>query len=320
MRGVFSTADVAPKDRFAYWSDLVCDTFVCLDCRSPVAKSFNASMRYGALDWLRVVEAESAEIEGVRSRYQISKGQEDDLLVSIQISGEMRVAQDGRRSVVAPGDIVLCDSRRPYSLQMQANNRAVWLQFPRKELTMRVGATSPFVATAISGRAGVAALFLQLACALPQRAPEFHDAEPPALAAQTLDLLALVLSHRAGKSVSLSSSKVIALERLKRTIGRNLRDPELNPFRAAEMAGIGVRQANRLLALERTSLERFIFSERLDRCYAALLDTAHDNQTISEIAFSWGFNDLSHFSRSFRTHFGMSPTEFRKHSRSTGEL
>ena len=33
---------------------------------------------------------------------------------------------------------------------------------------------------------------------------------------------------------------------------------------------------------------------------------------ISEIAFAWGFNDLSHFGRVFREHFGMSPREFRQ--------
>jgi len=33
---------------------------------------------------------------------------------------------------------------------------------------------------------------------------------------------------------------------------------------------------------------------------------------VSEIAFAWGFNDLSHFGRVFREHFGMSPRDFRQ--------
>ena len=32
---------------------------------------------------------------------------------------------------------------------------------------------------------------------------------------------------------------------------------------------------------------------------------------IGEIAFAWGFNDLSHFGRVFREHFGMSPRDWR---------
>ncbi|WP_429923488.1 helix-turn-helix domain-containing protein [Agrobacterium vitis] len=31
----------------------------------------------------------------------------------------------------------------------------------------------------------------------------------------------------------------------------------------------------------------------------------------SEIAFRWGFNDLSHFSKTFRHHFGVPPRDYR---------
>ena len=32
---------------------------------------------------------------------------------------------------------------------------------------------------------------------------------------------------------------------------------------------------------------------------------------ITDVALSWGFGNLSHFSRVFREHTGVSPTEFR---------
>jgi AraC-like DNA-binding protein len=32
---------------------------------------------------------------------------------------------------------------------------------------------------------------------------------------------------------------------------------------------------------------------------------------VSEIAFAWGFNDLSHFGRVFREHYGMPPRDWR---------
>jgi AraC-like DNA-binding protein len=36
------------------------------------------------------------------------------------------------------------------------------------------------------------------------------------------------------------------------------------------------------------------------------------HRMIGEIAFSWGFSDLSHFSRRFRDQFGMTPSEARR--------
>jgi AraC-like DNA-binding protein len=39
------------------------------------------------------------------------------------------------------------------------------------------------------------------------------------------------------------------------------------------------------------------------------------NRHVSEIAFAWGFNDLSHFGRVFREHYGISPRDFRRSGR-----
>lgn len=35
------------------------------------------------------------------------------------------------------------------------------------------------------------------------------------------------------------------------------------------------------------------------------------HRTITDIAFSWGFNNGAHFSRVFREHTGLSPSDFR---------
>jgi AraC-like DNA-binding protein len=42
-----------------------------------------------------------------------------------------------------------------------------------------------------------------------------------------------------------------------------------------------------------------------------LREDAQGTRPITEIALSWGFTNLSHFSRVFRDHAGMSPSEFR---------
>jgi AraC-like DNA-binding protein len=312
MQGVFSTRDVEPRNRAAYWNDLVCDAFVHLDCRYPKAPTYNGTMRCSALSWLRLIEGESDCVEAIRSRRHIAKGQEDSLLVAIQVRGRTGITQDGHETLLAPGDMTLCDSQRPYTVQISDGNEALWLHFPRQEFLARLASTRPFVARPVSGHIGTSALFVEHARLLSKRSREFHGNDAPAIADHALDLLALALSRDAANPVALSSSKRIALQRLKRTIQAHLRDCDLNPSKAAALAGINVRHANRLLALEETSLERFIFSERLTRCHAALRNGASEGLTISEIAFAWGFNDLGHFSRSFRARFGMSPREFRK--------
>ena len=80
---------------------------------------------------------------------------------------------------------------------------------------------------------------------------------------------------------------------------------------AAE-TGISVRYANTLLSAEGSSLERYILNRRLERCRRALEDPRHAHRTVGEIAFAWGFSDLSHFARRFKAKFGVSPGEYRR--------
>ena len=48
----------------------------------------------------------------------------------------------------------------------------------------------------------------------------------------------------------------------------------------------------------------WIWAQRLDGVHADLSDPTCADRTISDIAFSWGFGDASHFSRAFRARFG----------------
>ncbi len=79
-------------------------------------------------------------------------------------------------------------------------------------------------------------------------------------------------------------------------------------------AGVGLspRYINDLFRDEGTSLMRHVWRRRLENCRKDLANPAHAGQRLTEIAFHWGFNDLSHFSRAFRQRFGCSPREYRR--------
>ena len=132
------------------------------------------------------------------------------------------------------------------------------------------------------------------------------------IAQQALDLVALAFAASAPTGhVALSSRRTTALLRLKVTIENALGDHSLRPVGAAAAAGISVRYANALLAEEGTSLERFIVSRRLLRCHQTLSDPAQAHRTVSDIAYSYGFSDPSHFTRRFKAQFGCSPSGCR---------
>jgi len=95
---------------------------------------------------------------------------------------------------------------------------------------------------------------------------------------------------------------------------RELHDTELNPQRVADHLGLSVRTLHLRFKQIGQSFARWIRDERLKACSVALRDENQRCLNISEIAYRWGFNDLSHFNKSFRARFGQTPTEWRKNA------
>ena len=54
-----------------------------------------------------------------------------------------------------------------------------------------------------------------------------------------------------------------------------------------------------------------ILRRRLEECAMQLRDPIWARRTITEIAFSWGFNNATHFARVFREKYGLSPRDYR---------
>lgn len=50
---------------------------------------------------------------------------------------------------------------------------------------------------------------------------------------------------------------------------------------------------------------------RLDRAHAMLADPGQRHRRVLEIALDSGFDDVSAFSRAFRRHFGLTPSDVR---------
>jgi AraC-like DNA-binding protein len=95
-------------------------------------------------------------------------------------------------------------------------------------------------------------------------------------------------------------------ERLRAVIEANLTEPDFNPDALAAASGLSYKQLYRRLAAElEVSPSRLIRTVRVEIAAELLRDGAG---SITEVAYSVGFNSLSYFHRSFRERFGMAPS------------
>ncbi len=96
-------------------------------------------------------------------------------------------------------------------------------------------------------------------------------------------------------------------------IESRLSDPTLDVSEVAGALGFSVRYLQLLFAEVQTTPSRLILERRLE--FAAERFRRGDKTcNVTEVALDAGFNDLSHFSRAFRSRFGVSPRMFRARS------
>lgn len=114
-----------------------------------------------------------------------------------------------------------------------------------------------------------------------------------------------------GVVVPRNGARAAQRARALRYIDEHLADPELAPRAIADALGCSVRYLHLVFAEDGRSVGATILAQRLARCRAALVDPCERRRTITEIAFAWGFNDVSHFGRAFRRRYAMTPRQAR---------
>jgi AraC-like DNA-binding protein len=312
------TTDSAPRHRkLALWQDIVCDVFVQLDCKSDLGSAFRGSVSRSMLGPVACTQVASSPQRVFRTPSRIARSSEDFILVALGRQGVGAVLQDDREAIIHPGEFAIYDTTRPYELQFNADFIQTIFQVPRSALHQRIAGTETLTAISFARQLPLQRLALDFMAAISGMVDQVDHDTGARLSDQALDLLAMAMSERlTGSTPQPSTHRSVLLYRLKAHIRARLADPELSLSETAAALGISSRYINNLLADEQTSFQRYVLCQRLELCKRDLAAPAHAHRHVGEIAFAWGFNDLSHFGRAFREQYGLSPRGWRQ-SRST---
>jgi transcriptional regulator GlxA family with amidase domain len=90
-----------------------------------------------------------------------------------------------------------------------------------------------------------------------------------------------------------------------------MHDSRLNVDVIASNMKLSSGYINRLFNSEGTSTMHFVKNSRLEKAKYLLGKNGANNKSVSEVAWLCGFSQVAHFSRSFRSRFCQSPSEYR---------
>lgn len=226
----------------------------------------------------------------------------------VQMGGQVRVTQNGRDVVLAPGDCTIIDSLRPVEFHTDGHLNQLSFHLPRDFLASRTLDGDIPCALPIAGGSGAGAVLSGYARTLYEQARALSASDQR----YRDSLLSLLLAALPGIPDRPGRARERQLQRIRQFIDERLHEPDLAPRTIADGLGISTRHLHRLFEETGQSMGEWMRQRRLERARAELGDPAHGARSILDIAFSWGFNDASHFSRSFRAAFGCAPRDYRR--------
>jgi AraC family transcriptional regulator, positive regulator of tynA and feaB len=309
----WKTSEFKGPDQFSYWREVICEAFAALDPRARTAghnfPSAVVSSRIGEIS-CSTVDSQAQLVR--RGRSEIHRDPNNSVFINLQISGICAVTQDGRESVVEPGQFTIVDTARPYQLGFDKQFLLLCTAVPRDLLLSHVSAPRLLCARSYDTRSGAGHIAASAMRGLWQAGEAIERTAADRVIMGMCELIAAAAqSSELPQLCQSDMTRVNVLAAAKENVLRCLDDPLLSAKMIAHRLHVSTRTLHRAFEDADATIQGFARKERLARCAADLRNKA-DHRTISEIALRWGFNDIPHFSRTFRAHFGMSAIEFRR--------
>jgi AraC-like DNA-binding protein len=314
----FSTADLHPKERLERWIEFGSETLSDMIVVPEDEGGFQASLTRATIGRLGFVWMESTAALATAA----SKGAGtwaaptgDAYLLRMQIHGRTIVGNGDETIALRSREMVLrgCDAR--WSTRVPHHTGIVTVKIPTDVLLTRIPDPDRVVGHVLRGSAGPAGVAASTILAVKQLLEAPLD-EPWEDAIADVLLSSLSLACCAARSATPRTNLRAAYhealwQRARHYIEHHLDDPELSVSKVSRENGIGLRTLQRMFLAMGESPRDYISHRRLERAMSLLqARDRNDRLSITNVAFSVGFNDLSHFSRAFAKRYGRSPRNF----------
>lgn len=308
---LFTTRHLAPKDQFDAWHESISVIFDV----EPLAdhdpeRGFDATVRAYHLGELLISRVDFQGQQFVRDRQRAAIDGLDHYLVHLYATGGLVGAAGERVRMLRPRDIQILDLSQHNATQA-APSGTVAMVVPRDTLRQAMPGVGDLHALVLRGDSAIGGLLGDYMASLLARADAIDMADAANVAQATTDMIAACF-HSTAETRARASSVIerTMRERMERHIAAHLDSPDLTIPALCRLFRISRTQLYRLFE-PLGGVANYIQEQRLLRAHAELCSPRNDHRRVYEIAFGLGFTSEAHFSRVFRTRFGMSPTDVR---------
>ncbi|MFF2852069.1 helix-turn-helix domain-containing protein [Streptomyces sp. NPDC058001] len=320
LEKVFDSQDLPVSDRVDAWRDITALALIPNEFSIDRPVDFRASLRTVDMGAAQVTAMTYASMRSRRTPQLIRRSDPDMYAVGLILHGRQGIIHKRREAALGAGDLVVYSTSQPYESVVDARQgtaASVVVQLPRAMVQLSSNRVDRVLAARMSGREGVGRL---LACFLTHLATDTspsRSADGQRLGSVLTELVTAWLAHHIDteEQTPTETRQHVQFLEIQDFIRRNLGDTELSPATIAAAHHISLRTLHRLFHdhAHGATAASHIRRQRLTCARRDLTDPRLATRPVHAIAARWGFFRPADFTRAFRTTYGTTPTEYRRH-------
>lgn len=296
---------------FDSFDTAISSSFVPLSLSGSPRARFRGRLRTSDAHHVTFAEVSANAHEVYRNQDLIAQGGEDYFKLSLMQTGTGLLVQDNREVILSPGDVAIYDTARPYTLAFEEDFCNLVVLIPKSSIELPPELVAELTATHLSRDSVLGSIVSQTLPQIPAALAQSPELVRRQLAQTTTELISTLITATLGAERLDQDPRQVLIRSVREYIVDHLQSPTLGPDEVAAAHFLSPRRLHGIFQGERETIAAMIRSLRLERCYADLQNPAYADRPVSAIAAQWCFLDAAHFSRTFRAHFGVSPSEIR---------
>jgi AraC-like DNA-binding protein len=307
----FSTKAFAERERLTAWREVFGRTVCNLDIEPIDPGNFSSEATGFQLPGLGVLFVVSGAVDLKHTRELIA---DDDLSFMAAPTSPFIASQLGRTLQLEPGAGVLMNNAEIGHIRVASSSRFTTFRVPRAAIKPLVPDIDAAVARRVpANNAALGLLIRYLESTRDTQALTSPELRHLAIT-HVYDLLAVALgaTRDAAEIASGRGLRAARFAAITADIAKNIDRHDLSAEWVAPRHRVSPSTVRRLLEEHDTTFSQFVLGYRLAQAHRCLGDPRILERTISSIAFSLGFNDLSYFNRTFRRLYGATPSDVRE--------
>lgn len=307
---LLSTDQVSPRERAPAWRDWIFSHFGGLESDLYGDTDFDGHMAASHAGDVILTKLEANRHRVLRSPQLARTSETGWLKIVAPWEGSAEVEQHGRQASARDGGWVIYDTTGSYAIENPERVEHLIVMLPKDQMAERGVRLDQLMARHVGGASGISRVALQTMRSTYQELPHMSEQAARGAGELIMQLVRLSLLELSGQETAVTQREALR-DRIRDHVARNLRDPQLSVDSIARALNCSRRHLYNAFAGDEDTLAGSIQRQRLAACVRELQQDPQGQRPITEIALSCGFSNLSHFSRVFRDHTGMSPSEFR---------